>query len=266
MGAGMGLSIGSRNLSKIIASPFKKPHRTAARNMLRVYSHPMASFGRYFFGTGEYPAKISVKTPDGVIALDVYSHHDMLTINEIFCRLDYFADASDKVVVDFGSNIGISAAYFLTRSPDAQVYLFEPVSFNIERLRRNLASFEGRYTLSETAVGLSEGEVTFGWEDTGRYGGVGLDTGHNITVPCVDSNAVLEAALQKHGRIDILKIDIETLEKQVTTRIPLEMAQKIGKIYIEYAFESNPLERTHSMTQYGAVAQFVNLARLPSEK
>ena len=46
------------------------------------------------------------------------------------------------MAVDFGSNIGISALYFLTRNPSVQVYLFEPVPSNIERLRENLKGYE----------------------------------------------------------------------------------------------------------------------------
>jgi FkbM family methyltransferase len=225
--------------------------------MPRVYVHLVEASGRYFLGRGQYPDRIAVNTPMGVVELDVYSHHDMLTINEIFCRLDYKADASDKIIVDFGSNIGISAAYFLTRSKDSRVYLYEPLAFNIERLRKNLAAWPDRYTLSETAVGSSEGDVTFGWEESGRYGGVGMSTGNYVTVPCVDSNAVLAQVLERHGRIDVLKIDIETLEEIVTSRIPLEIAERIGKIYVEFAFATNPLEQTHSMTQYSTVAQFL---------
>ena len=90
-----------------------------------------------------------VHTPLDKIGLNVYSYYDMLTINEMFCRLDYRSDDTNRVVVDFGSNIRISAACFLMRSADPHVYLFEPArGFNIERLRRNPKPFEGRYTLS----------------------------------------------------------------------------------------------------------------------
>ena len=231
--------------------------------MLRVYKHPFNIFRRYLSGTGTYPDKIEVKTPSGLIALNVYSHHDILTINEIFCRLDYSAGIMDTVVVVFGSNIGISAAYFLTRSPKARALLFEPLPMNSARLRENLVAYEDRYDLSETAVGLDDGEVRFGWEDSGRYGGVGVETGNHIKVPCLDSNSVLEAILESFGRIDLLKIDIETMEEAVTARIPVELAEKIGKIYVEWKFATNPLELTHRMTQYGSVAQFVRLETGP---
>jgi hypothetical protein len=60
--------------------------------------------------------------------------------------------------------------------------------------------------------GLENGKVSFGIEETGRYGGVGLQTGNSITVDCVNSNEVVGDVVAKHGYIDVLKVDIETLE------------------------------------------------------
>jgi hypothetical protein len=88
-------------------------------------------------------------------------------------------------------------------------------------------------------------------EQSGRYGGVGRETGETIEVECVDSNEVLSRVLEAHGSIDILKIDIETLEKQVTERIPPEIAARINKIYVEYIFDTNPLAKTHRMKRIG---------------
>lgn len=252
------MQIGGRSLGKIAGAMFQQRHYVAAGKMLRVYNRPVDALKRYLFKLGKYPHPVCVNTPMGQIHVYVYSHHDILTTNEIFCREDYKADEGDRVVVDFGSNIGISAAYFLTRSSQSRVYLFEPLKLNIDRLRKNLRPFEGRYTLYEAAVGLAEGEVDFGWEDSGRYGGVGMRTGNSVSVKCVDSNKVLEQILYKHGRINILKIDIETLEWDVTARIPVEHAKKIDKIYVEYKFNSNPLHHTHQLNMYGGIAQFIN--------
>ncbi len=252
------MQVGGRRLLKIAGALLQPRHYYAGLNMLRVYDHPVDAFGRYLFGSGKYPSTIVVNTASGRLHINAYSVHDVLTINEIFCRRDYKATASDEVVVDFGSNIGISAAYFLSQSSSSRLYLFEPLEFNIERLRNNLRPFEGRFELQAVAVGLSDGEVQFGWEDSGRYGGVGMQTGKYVTVTCIDSNKALASVLATHGHIDILKIDIETLERQVTERIPPYIAEKIDKIYVEYRFSSNPLKQTHSLTQYGPIAQFLN--------
>lgn len=252
------MKIGNRDIGVVLSALSQKRHYLAAYNMLRVYEHPVDAFGRYLFGRGQYPADIRINTPVGPVTLTVYSHHDILTVNEIFCRLDYRASERDRVIVDFGSNVGISATYFLTTAPNSFVYLFEPLPSNIHRLRGNLGRFETRYALQEIAVGSVDGEVEFGWEETGRYGGVGLKTGRYLSVPCRDSNSILEEIIARQGWIDILKIDIETLEQQVTERIPVEIARKIERIYVEYTFDSNPLDRTHDHRQRGTVAQFVN--------
>jgi len=252
-------SIGGRPLNRVLAAPFSRTHYVAICNAFGIYTEPIDSLKRYLFNAGEYPHTVQVKSPMGILNLNTYTHHDMLTVSEIFCRKDYHADQRDVVVADFGSNIGISAAYFLSRSPRSHVYLFEPLPFNVDRLLANIKPFQGRFTLSQVAVGLSNGTAEFGWEESGRYGGIGKETGHNLIVECVDSNKILEGIVAKHGRIDVLKIDIETLEEPVTSRIPLEIATKINKVYVEFVFASNPLARTHRMRQYGSIAQFTNL-------
>ena len=253
------MNIGNRRIGVVLSAFFQKRHYRAASNMLRVYHHPIDAFARYFFGRGRYPSDLQLHTVSGPLTITVYSYHDILTVNEVFCRVDYPVRPTDRVIVDFGSNIGISAAYFLASAPLATAYLYEPLPLNTERLHRNLRPFAGRYRLHEIAVGPTAGNVEFGWEETGRYGGIGLATGRSLSVPCRDSNAVLTEILDRHGRIDILKIDIENLEREVTGRIPDEIARRIDRIYVEYAFSTNPLARTHRVRQYGAVAHFTAL-------
>jgi hypothetical protein len=111
--------------------------------MLIRYTTPFDVYRRYISATGDYPASVTVKTPTGALQLMTYSHHDLLTVNESFCREDYKADNCKGVVVNFGSNI--SSAYFLSRSTTSFAYLFEPLSRNVERLATNLAAFKGCY-------------------------------------------------------------------------------------------------------------------------
>jgi FkbM family methyltransferase len=251
------VQIGGRDVKKFAKAVLDGRHYHAAANMVRLYDRPVEMFRRYLTQSGEYPFTARVRTPLGWLDIQLYSVHDLLTVNEIFCREDYKADADETVIVDFGSNIGVSAAYFLSRGPDVRTYLFEPLPRNVERLRRNLTRFSDRYTLEEVAVGPQEGEVQFGWEETGRYGGVGLATGNTITVACRDSTKILEEVVAAHGRIDVLKVDIETLEEAVIGRIPLDLAQHIRKIYVEYDFHTtNPLAGSHIYSQRDFIARF----------
>jgi len=250
------MRIGERSIITIFAATFRTQHWKAAANMFRVYDDVVDAYARYLFARGGYPVSIGVRTPLGKICPTIYSHDDMLTINEIFCRQDYGASASDQIVVDFGSNIGISALYFLTRNNKSFVYCHEPLPMNCARFKKNLEVFEGRYQLAECAVALEDGTAQFGFEQTGRYGGIGKNTGSTITVECRDAINILRRILDQHGEIDVLKIDIETLEREILLAIPASLLPKIKTIYIEQQIEHNPLSSTHSLRQYGGIAQF----------
>ena len=243
-------------MRKIFASVLQRRHYVAAGNMFRLYENPPQRLREYLTGSGKYPCVVRVKTPMSWLEMNLYSSHDLLTVNEIFCRDDYHAESSDKVIVDFGSNIGISAAYFLTRGPETFTYLFEPLPANIARLKENLQRFAGRFKLEEVAVGPLDGEVNFGWEETGRYGGVDAAFERTIRVTCRNSNSILEEIIAIHGNIDILKVDIETLEEVVIRSLPETLVRNINKLYVEYPFHDNPLAATHTHRQYGSIAQF----------
>jgi FkbM family methyltransferase len=174
-----------------------------------------------------------VRTPLGIIAPTLYSHHDMWTVNEVFCREDYRSGAGLGAVVDLGSNIGISALYFLTRNTGSRCWLYEPVPENVERLRRNLAGHEDRYRLSEAAVADRAGRYEFGVEETGRYGGIGADTGRSIEVEGLDVNDVLEEVLDEVPLIDVLKVDTEGLELATVEAVRPDLLRRIRTIFFE---------------------------------
>lgn len=66
------------------------------------------------------------------------------------------------MIIDVGSNIGVSALYVLTRNAESRCYLFEPDPQNIPRLHHNLGAFESRCTVSYDAVAERSGVVEFG--------------------------------------------------------------------------------------------------------
>ena len=250
--------LGNRRLKQVLKAFVGRQHYIALVNMYRHYPEWRDNFLRYLTGGGHYPYHIQVKTPAGMICPTLYSHHDLLTVNEIFCRLDYFASDDIKTIVDLGSNIGISALYFLTRNTASKCYLYEPDLRNVEKLRKNLVGFEDRYHLSVKAVSYEDGEVEFGIEATGRYGGIGLKTGKHIRVDCVHINGVMESILEKEERIDILKIDTEGVETETVNAIGVKHLSRIKKIYLEAnpTYELRP--ELFKQMQYGSVCQLVN--------
>jgi FkbM family methyltransferase len=201
--------------------------------MARVYGEPGQAARRYLAGRGEYPYRCPVRTPAGTVAPTLHSSHDMFTVNEVFCREDYAAGPGLRTVVDVGSNIGISALYFLTRDPACRCFLYEPVPRNVRRLRENLAGFEDRFELTESAVAATAGTAGFGVEDTGRYGGIGVATGRTIEVNCLGIDDVLERALASSPRIDVLKIDTEGTELEILGGVAPELLRRVDTVYLE---------------------------------
>ena len=94
-----------------------------------------------------------MRTPAGVVAPTLHSSHDMFTVNEVFCREDYACGPGIRTVVDVGSNIGISALYFLTR--DAGV----PLPGSTSRCRATSSACAPTSRASRTAATLREAAV-----------------------------------------------------------------------------------------------------------
>ena len=138
----------------------------------------------------------------------------------------------------------------------------QPDPRNVARLIDNLRGFEPRYVLVTSAVSDESGQLEFGVEPTGRYGGLGLKTGRSIVVRCRHINDALRQALDEWPKIDMLKIDMlkidtEGVEERSVRAIRRDFLQRIGAIYIE----AKPAEALHvelfHNRQYGSVRQMV---------
>jgi FkbM family methyltransferase len=225
--------LGGRSWALVRSEITQRSNYVALGRMLRRSRRPLSTARRYFLGGGSYPWRVELRTPTGTVAPVLHSHHDVWTVNEVFFREDYPARPDLGVVVDVGSNIGISALWFLSRNAIARCHLYEPVPANLRRLRENLSGLEDRYELHETAVSDRSGTVSFGVEATGRYGGIGVAGEDAIEVPSLEINQVLESVLEREGRIDVLKLDIEGLEVATARAIRPELLERIGAIYLE---------------------------------
>lgn len=247
----------NRSLLTIVKAIVEPANYRSVINTLSSCSAPIEYLVRYLTRSGSYPAQFEIKTPTGIVAPVAHSPDDILTINEIFFRGDYGDDRSATVIVDFGSNIGISTLYFLSRNAKSFVYCHEPLPQNIERLKANLSGFEDRYEVRQVAVAEQDKTAQFSWEPTGRYGHLSAEGSGTIPVVTVDSNRLLAEIIERHGEIDLLKIDIEGLEYRITARIPRGVAQKIRRIVVERHFQDNPLADTHGMSYRRPITTFL---------
>ncbi|MFT6773562.1 MAG: FkbM family methyltransferase [Paracoccaceae bacterium] len=249
-------------LRRLALAPFSVGNYIAFVGIFRVCTRPFDAFRRYAFGVGAYPTDMRVRTPTGTLTLRLYQPADMLTLNEVFCRGDYRADRTLGLVVDFGSNIGLSAAYFLSRNDTARIHLYEPDQRNIVKLHAQLAPFKGRYTLHEVAVGVSDGELTFAHEETGRYGGLSdamsqswVAEAPTSTVTCVDAERELAEIIAAEGEVDVLKVDIEGMEIAVLRHLSARTRGAIRLIYAEMDCREAQLDGLHRR-QKGSIAVY----------
>jgi hypothetical protein len=99
----------------------------------------------------------------------------------------------------------------------------------VERLRRTLSGFEGRYRVEEVAVAVESGTGRFRVEDTGRYGR--LDPSADMEVETVGIGEALRSIAAQKGPIDLLKIDTEGSEPELVAALPSDVP--IGEVLWE---------------------------------
>jgi FkbM family methyltransferase len=149
------------------------------------------------------------------------SRHDLLTVNEIFCRRDY-GRGPYRTVIDIGANIGLASLYFLTRAEEVRVWAVEPDPSNVAQLRSNLAAFEGRYVVHQAAV-VAEPATSVRFSFAGRYGHVSDDSEPGAVVPALDIATLIREIAAERGRIDLVKIDTEGSESALVAAIPSDV-------------------------------------------
>jgi FkbM family methyltransferase len=223
-----------RDAGRVLKAPFEALHYRALKNVFRTVQQPFNVLCRYLFGIGSYPWTISVSTPLGTRDVLLQSHHDLVTVIESFCRLDY-GQGGAQIVVDMGANIGVSALFFLTRRQDTRVYCFEPDPRNISRLHGTLTGLESRYQIIPAAIAVRSGRARFSQEPSGRYGSLVKlpNESGSIEVQCVAIDEALDELLRREGRIDLLKIDTEGNEPELIAAIPPTQRARIVEIYCE---------------------------------
>ncbi len=165
----------------------------------------------------------SLKTPDCMSFL--------FQFGEIFVDEIYKFKSSKKspVIIDCGSNIGLSCLYFAKNHPDSKIYAFEADEKIFTILSSNMKNNNiNNIELYNKAVWIKEEELSFSSE--GADGGSIYDTSDSkIKVQAIRFKEFLE----KFTTIDFLKIDIEGAETEVLKDIETEL-NKVENLFVEY--------------------------------
>jgi FkbM family methyltransferase len=141
-----------------------------------------------------------------------------------------FISANDSpLIIDCGSNIGLSVIYYKQLFPKARIIAFEPDRGNFQVLKKNVESNSFKdVELNEAAVWITNGDITFqSNESEGSH--IQENSTSGITVRSVRLNDLLE----KETEIDFLKVDIEGAEWTVIKDCALNL-HKVANLFLEY--------------------------------
>jgi FkbM family methyltransferase len=147
----------------------------------------------------------------GRCTISDFSH--LLLLEAIFLDGDYAIDprSEPSVIVDLGSNIGLSILYFRLRFPDARIIGIEPDPAAFALLERNTGRLPG-VTVRHAAVGEHDGTATF-WSAPGADAS-SLEHTHDAQRPVTVPVATLDSMLADAGirQVDVLKLVVEGSE------------------------------------------------------
>lgn len=153
------------------------------------------------------------------------------SLDEIFSEDIYkFSSVKeDPLIIDCGSNMGLSIIYFKKLYPKSTIIGFEPDEKTFNILEKNTRDYQNTVTIHKEAVWTENTELTF-FAEGSLAGSMIVDVANkNIKrkVKAIDFKKYLDQ------KIDFLKIDIEGAENYLIYDIK-DYLFNVSKIFIEY--------------------------------
>lgn len=151
---------------------------------------------------------------------------------EIFQKkiYEFESEKESPLIIDCGSNIGLSVIFFKKLYPSSRIIAFEPDPVIFQALKDNVETFKFEdIQLNNKAVWIKEGKIDFSLE--GGYSGrisKGDESGEKTQALTVDLSLLLEG-----NEVDFLKLDIEGAEYKVLLKCG-SLLSNIKHIFVEY--------------------------------
>lgn len=167
-------------------------------------------------------------------------------VNEIIIKNIYQFKASNEspIIIDCGSNIGMSVIYFKRLYPNSKVFAFEPDPTLFAMLSTNISNFSfDSVELNQAAVWINEDGIDFRTEGghSGRISDNKDDKGI-VVVPSIR----LKNLLVSFDTIDMLKMDIEGAEADVLFDCG-KLLDKCEHVFIEYHSRHDKKQELHDI-------------------
>ena len=211
-----------------------------------------------------FPCYICLRTPIGIAKIFLRNRQSARTLYSIFIREDYIVDKSRRQILDLGSNIGISAVYFLTRNSKNRIYCIEPDPGNKPFLEKNLIHFKNRVGLEYKAISIKNNKsLEFNLSKDGKYSSfipIGKKLLDKIKVETLTLN---QALINSNFTNDVpitIKIDIEGIEKEVIKSFDFSVNLNIKQLIVESTGLKNYIKRRGEYKIRNGYVEHVNFS------
>ena len=148
------------------------------------------------------------------------------------------------MIIDCGSNIGVSILFFKRRMPEATIVGFEPDPDTYKLLLRNLEqnAITGA-TVHNAAVCETSGEIAF-YADASTPGSLQMSIDKDRVIHAKEINArAVQLSSFVDGPVDLMKIDVEGAEYGVLRELAsASRLDSVNAILMEYHHHIRPDE------------------------
>ncbi len=192
------------------------------------------------FSTVPYPSLLRLRRGDCIRLQELT---DVKTFWQIFLRRVYRVEASDRIILDIGANVGLFTLYAARQAPAARIFAVEPFPATFERLLEIVRDHHltERITCLNYAITGAGGIRLMGNDPLPSQGRALVPVGRPISGTQVQSKTLRELLREQAlNRVDLLKMDIEGGEYEVFLSTPPDVLRIIRRIALEYHGDCAP--------------------------
>jgi FkbM family methyltransferase len=204
-------------------------------------------FGKYITKkTGSYTVYLRKGTVDQEVYEYVFSQQYHRPVHLL---------RDSPVILDLGTNIGLSVVDLKLVYPDARIYGFEMDKNNYEVAQKNCSTIPAVH-ISNKAIWKSNGMMSYqkaGNDDAYKLDPSVANGKNEISVETITIDKII--AENNIDFVDFVKMDIEGAELEIF-EAPLDWLNKVGEIKIEVHYDKSRFDFfIQKLQQYGFTAQ-----------
>lgn len=158
--------------------------------------------------------KIKIKKFNVTHSLYITDDSDLDLLKEIFFNNEYHIeiDKEPEVILDLGSNVGMSVLYFNSQYPNAKIYAFEPNPEVYHKLLLNTQSIKNIYCHNQMISDTEGQQILHINQKQSMSSSIFERKGNDVSV--IIESVTIDSIMNRYGfsKVDLVKFDIEGAE------------------------------------------------------